>query len=113
MLEACKLLKQFRYIHDILLMLQDSREAITFNKAIDTIFNRMGMKVTKYVTNSPESLPIIRKQDRNPTPCIELQHNESSEQLGTISDTTKVVGLSWEPGNDTFNFEQYRKLHYK
>ena len=68
------------------------------------------MKVTKYVSNSPELLATIPKEDRNQTTSIELQSNGSSEQLGTISDTTKVVGLSWDPGNDTFNFKQYKTL---
>ena len=107
MIEACKLLKQFGYIDDILLALEDSKQAITINKAINTIFGGMGMKVTNYVTNSPELLATIPKEDRNPTTCKELQHNEYSEQLGIMPCTPKVVGLSWEPGNDTFNFEQY------
>ena len=62
------------------------------------------MKVTKYVSNSPELLATVPNEDRNPTTAIELQPNGYREQLGTISDTTKVVGLSWDPGNDTFNF---------
>ena len=45
MIEACKLLKQFRYIDDILLVLEDSKQAITINKAINKIFAEMGRKL--------------------------------------------------------------------
>ena len=55
----------------------------------------MGMKVTKYVSNSPELLETIPEEDRNPTTAIELQTNGSSDQLGSMSDTTKIVGLCW------------------
>ena len=30
--------------------------------------------------------------------------------MGSISDTTKIVGLCWNPENDTLSFEQYKKL---
>ena len=68
------------------------------------------MKVTKYVYNSPELLETIPEEDRNPTTAIELKPNGSSDQLGSISDTTKIVGLCWNPENDTFSFEQYKTL---
>ena len=87
--------------------LEDSK-AITLNKVLDTIFNGMGMKDTKYVTNSQELLATIPKEDRNPTKCIEIQHNESSEQLGTISDTTKVVGFSLPLGRCEHVLNEYR-----
>ena len=70
----------------------------------------MGMKVTKFVSNSPEVLETIPEQDRSPTTAIALQSNGISDQLGSISDTTKIVGLCWNPENDTLSFEQYKKL---
>ena len=108
-IEACKLLKQFRYIDDILLALDDSKQAITITKAINKIFGEMGLKVTKFVSNSPELLETIPDQDRNPTTAIALQPNGISDQLGSISDTSNIVGLCWNPENDTLSFEQYKK----
>ena len=64
----------------------------------------MGMKVTKFVSNSPELLETIPEQDRNPTTAIALQPNGSSDQLGSISDTTKIIGQCWNPKNYTFSF---------
>ena len=43
-IEACKLLKQFRYLDDILLALDDSKQAITITKAINKIFGDMGRR---------------------------------------------------------------------
>ena len=70
----------------------------------------MGMKFTKYLSNSPELLETIPEQDRNPTTAIALQPNGISDQLGSISDTIKIVGLCWNPENDTLSFEQYKTL---
>ena len=70
----------------------------------------MGMKVTKFVSNIPELLETIPEQDKNPTTAIALQQNGISDQMGSISDTTKIVGLCWNPENDTLSFEQYKKL---
>ena len=68
------------------------------------------MKVTKFVSNSQELLETIPAQERNPTTAIALQPNGISDQMGSISDTTKIVGLCWNPENDTLSFEQYKKL---
>ena len=109
-IEACKLLKKFRYIDDILLALENPEQAIAITKAINKIFGDMGMKVTKFVSNSPKVLETIPEQDKNPTTAIALQQNGISDQMGSISDTTKIVGLCWNPENDTLSFEQYKKL---
>ena len=63
-LAACKLFKQFRFIDDILLALDNQNQAITLNKVIDKIFNGMGMKVAKYVTNSPKLLETTPKEEK-------------------------------------------------
>ena len=55
-------------------------------------------------------LETIPEEDRNPKTAIELQPNGSSDQLGSISDTTKIVGLCWNPENDTLSLEQYKTL---
>ena len=102
--EACKLLKKFRYIDDILLSLDNPEQAIAITRAINKIFGDMGMKVTKFVSNSPELLEKIPELDRNSTTAIALQPNGISDQLGSISDTTKIVGLCWNPENDNFSF---------
>ena len=71
---------------------------------------RKSAKRLQFKDTPNSKLDTIPEEDRNPTTAIELQPNGCSDQLGSISDTTKIVGLCWNRENNTFSLEQYKTL---
>ena len=68
----------------------------------------MGMKATKYASNSSEVLATIPTEDLAPTTQKEFPASPGSPEF--ISKSTKVVGMAYEPEKDVFTFKPYAKL---
>ena len=68
----------------------------------------MGMKATKYASNSSEFLATIPQEDLSPTTQKEFPSSPSLSEL--ISKITKVVDMNYEPEKDVFTFKPYAKL---
>ena len=101
--DAAKLLTKSMYIDDVIAAVDSVNKAITMAATISKIFNDMGMKVTKFASNTPEVLATIPKEDLAPT--IEKEFPRTP-----ISQATKVIGMSYIPEKDLFTFEPYGKL---
>ena len=111
---AAKLLKQMMYADDVITALNSIDDAILMRKTIVTIFEGMGMRLTKFVTNSPDVLETIPENERGPTKEIEFNPAKGENSVEEISQPTKVVGLCWDPEKDVFSFTKCcRKLMEK
>ena len=58
----------------------------------------MGMKVTKFASNTPKVLATIPKEDLAPTVEKEMSPTPVSQE-------TKVVGMAYIPETDIFTFK--------
>ena len=105
--EAAKLLLKSMYKDDILAVVEHIQQGIKMAATISKIFKDMGMKATKYASNSSEVLATIPQEDFAPTTQKEFPSSPSSPEL--ISKTTKVVGMVYEPEN-MFLIKPYAEL---
>ena len=106
--EAAELLLKSMYVDDILAVVESIQKGIKMAATISKIFKDMGMKATKYASNSSEVLATIPHEDLAPTTEKEFPSSPGSPEL--ISKTTKVVGMSYDPERDVFTFKPYAKL---
>ena len=106
--EAAELLLKSMYVDDILAVVESTLEGVKMAAMISKIFKDMGMKATKYASNSSEVLETIPTEDLAPTTQKEFPASPGSPEL--ISKTTKVVGMAYEPERDVFTFKPYAKL---
>ena len=90
--EAAELLLKSMYVDDILAVVDSIQKGIQMAATISKIFKDMGMKATKYASNSSEVLATIPQEDLAPTTQKEFPSSPGSPEL--ISKTTKVVGMS-------------------
>ena len=63
------------------------------------------MKVTKYMSNSSEVLNSIPKDDLGP-----LMENDEPDEKEIRSANTKILGINYDPVQDSFHFSSYAKL---
>ena len=104
-IKAAKLVKRMIYIDDILLAVDDIEEATKLVSTINKIFQEMGMKLIKYVSNQPEVLAKIAESDRAPTEPINLSPSGDNRYCGVVSKETKVIGMMWKPIDGYFTFK--------
>ena len=69
--------------------MKDEKEAIEVRKFISDMFEEIGMKVTKYMSNSSKVLNSIPKDDLGP-----LMENDESDEKEIQSANTKVLGIN-------------------
>ena len=69
------------------------------------MFEEIGMKVTKYMSNSSKVLNSIPKDDLGP-----LMENDEPEEKEIMSANTKILGINYDPVQDSFHFSSYAKL---
>ena len=93
------------YVDDICVALNDETEAINVRKLINEIFNEIGMKVTKYMSNSSNVLQTIPREDLGP-----LMENGGTDTEQLMSANTKILGVNYDPKNDNFHFKSYSRL---
>ena len=110
-IKAAELIKLRLYIDDLVLSLGSIKEAIKIRQQICAIFEDCGMKMCKYLSNSPEVMASIPEHKRAPI-NDEIQFNAEScdATLTKLPTQTKVIGLTWKPKEDIFSFEQYKRL---
>ena len=96
--EAAELLLKSMYVDNILAVVESIQQGIKMAAMISKIFKDMGMKATKYASNSSEVLATIPQEDLAPTTQKEFPSSPGSPEL--ISKTTKVVGMAYEPEGD-------------
>ena len=106
--EAAGLLLKSMYVDDILAVVESTQQGIKMAAMISKILKDMGMKATKYASNTSEVLATIPQEDLAPTTHKEFSSSPDSPEL--ISKTTKIVGMAYEPEGDVFRFKPYAKL---
>ena len=62
----------------------------------------------KWATNSQEVLATIPLTDR--APIEDIHFNLEQTEQSPVSKSTKVIGMTWKPAEDTFTFESYKHL---
>ena len=107
-IEVAKLIKKRLYIDDLLLSVNGVDQAIKTRQITSNIFEKAGMKMTKWLASNDKVLLSIPEEYR--APIEDLGFNMSSEEKTPISLPTKVIGMVWKPKQDEFSFEQYKKL---
>ena len=85
--------------------MKDEKEAIEVRKFISDMFEEVGMKVTKYRSNSSKVLNSIPKDDLEP-----LIENDEPDEKEIKSANTKILGINYDPVRDLFHFSFYAKL---
>ena len=85
--------------------LKDEKEEIEVRKFISDMFEGIGMKVTKFMSNSSKVLKSIPKDDLGP-----LMENDEPEEKEIMSANTKILGINYDPVQDSFHFSSYAKL---
>ena len=66
------------------------------------------MKLTKWISNSPEVLKTIPDDEKAPLQPKDFDFELEDENY--VSKPTKVVGMNWDPKEDVFSFEPFKKL---
>ena len=102
---TAKLIRDNIYIDDLILCLEDAETAIKVRKVATKIFGMASMSLTNWISldvNVLESIPQELK-----APVEEIFLNDIEDTANSISKSTKVIGMSYSPKMDNFNFSQY------
>ena len=103
---ACDVILRDTYVDDITTGGETVAETVNLMKSIQSLLNRAHFFVKKWKTNSPEVLQQIPEAERAPVKLTELDGLMVDEQDGSsvISDSSKMLGLSWDPEADVIYF---------
>ncbi len=107
---AAIFIKEHLYVDDLLGAVDSETEAITLRKQIQEIFAKMQMKITKWTSNSTNLLQTIPEEELSPFEEVENDENLTFSDPAIISKTTKCLGMSWTPKDDTLRYNSYEGL---
>ena len=108
---AAIFIKDHLYVDDILGAVDTETEAIKLRKQIQEIFAKMQMKITKWTSNSTTLLQTNPEEELSPFEEVEDEENLTFSDPAIISITTKCLGMSWTPKNDTLHYNSYEGLN--
>ena len=91
--KASQNLMRTMYIDDIVTSFETENEAIKMREMITNIFEGMGMKATKFVSNSQKVLSSIPRNDLGP-----FIEKEGNDHKILTSAPTKILGIGYIPG---------------
>ena len=90
-------------VDDLLGAVDTEKDAIKLRKQVHEIFAKMQMKITKWPSNSTTLLQTIPEEELSPFEEVEDEENLTFRDPAIISKTTKCLGMSWTPKNDTLH----------
>lgn len=91
--EAIPICEDSIYVDDALFGANDIATLREFRRQLVGMLERGGFPLRKWTANASELLSDIPEE-----------HREKADRLITQGDTTKVLGLSWSPTHDAFQF---------
>jgi len=89
-------LREQTYVDDICLGADNVNELLTLQSNLCSVLKRAGFDLKKWSSNTVSVLEAVPPEDRV---MDSLTFDE------TVCETTKVLGLQWDPSNDIFKFD--------
>jgi len=93
--QAAEVIKRDLYVDDLLTGADSIEECIQIQNEITTISNSAGMNLRKWCSNSPKLVSNMKNKNLNAHVMLDLEDN----------DTTKTLGLVWNPKKDQLLFK--------
>ena len=107
LIEAARIIQRDLYVDDCTTGASSVEEAIALQQAITTIFRGAGMRICKWLSNSVPVIDTIPQEDRAKVEVRGLPIAEEAEERKTA---TKVLGVAWNPRDDTLFLRQPKDL---